>query len=590
MENNSENKFYSDYWNKIYSDPQAIIDVENMGKEDFKKYETIFLNKINSFIKIIDGSLEVDFSYSKSKYENDDNVILLPIEQFKNKTQDGKLLDITIGALLIIAILKKDREVFCILKEKMNVFFDEDANSYLRMASLLYLHVIFNKNRNILLDSYPGLNIYINKYIDYSQDTPYSKLVSLFSKDADSTGPFKFFAILKELELDKNNSMYLNKFETMKDKIISQLLNLELNDLGDACFQLASHFKNKDTQILTTGTPISRLFYSKQNISIGGNVPIETTGKDDSEFKAGKKNDKYAPKIVIGEVKDNFVKLYDFDTLDVAPITEAIIESLEILNFDVNSWNEYSLKSGEVDEASLERLYLKDDNIFYQVEDEKTMNIRLTLLLDESYSMQANIPGYIADNAIKKYYNSDEDMNVCITRSGVVRKLSVAFCEALKEIKNVKLNIYGHAGPDPVCTIYPYVTDDTPPDDYNKVSFLCQSKLHNLDGFALEYVGGELTKTTSNYKKDILFMFTDGEPSVSDYSGDTAINHLIEVIQNYEAHGISIYGIGIGDDAFSMKQGEEVFGKNKYILLENFSLEIVSQKISAFLGNMATEL
>ena len=574
-------KAYSSYWNSVCNDPTAEINIKKMSSAESLLYVQKLIKKVDSVVKILRPEITVDLSSNYHSYDPEDlkNVILIPNDLLLKVKKDGELTDAITGLALSISFLKLKEEIYNDMQSKFFIFSSDEEDVDVRLGALLYIHIMFYLTREKMLRENPGFNNYVKHYINYVQNMSYSSLISIFNGDLKKDS-YKFAAILKELELDKNNCMDLGDFDFFKNKIINDLslLHKSPDILFAACIQVSKFFPAKHLPLLL-GTPISNLFNSVGNIfapPTDGDSKPDT--EEDEDSYCHKKEAFFKPSInVISEIDTEYNNLYDFDAEEVSGVTESIVDSLFILNFEEEKWNEHSLKSGEIDEGVFEKIYLNDDSVFYRTQTEPDMKVRVTLLIDESYSMCA-IDNGIIDNALSKY----KETEILVTRSAVVRKLSVAFCEATKQLENLSINIYGHAGPDPTCSIYEYVNESSTEDDYKKISYLMISKLHNFDGFALKHVLDELDKTSSAYTHDILFMFTDGEPSAAQYSGEIVTQHMIEVISSSM---IPVYGIGIGSEAFLHEEGEEIFGANKYLLLEDFNLSTIAQKLSAFLSN-----
>jgi nitric oxide reductase activation protein len=278
-------------------------------------------------------------------------------------------------------------------------------------------------------------------------------------------------------------------------------------------------------------------------------------------------------------------KLYEYDCQDVREVSEAIEEALEILNRPETCWDEYSLRNGEIDEGGLHKLIDDSDDVFYRVETLPKMRVQVSLVLDESGSMACYVSdeedNIKQDDALTKLHGS----GCVLRRDGVARKLATAFAEGTKNIDGVSLSIYGHAGPHPVCRVYEYVNERTDESQFHRIAHIT-NRLHNYDGYAILTAGERMLVDDGDYDRRIMFIISDGEPSVSSYTGEEAQKHITSVVRYLNECGVETYTIGV-DNAFPPGRGQEMYGENRVVILPNFDLSEVSAIISAFLEEIS---
>jgi len=197
-----------------------------------------------------------------------------------------------------------------------------------------------------------------------------------------------------------------------------------------------------------------------------------------------------------------------------------------------------SQKRGKLDKGKL-AMVNSTDRIYKQTFTDKSSNVSICLLVDESGSM--NGPGITAAKA-----------------------LACLFSEAFTGSKTVDLHVYGHTAQErysdgPVCTIRKYPTKQSISD----IKARCQ----NLDGAAIYGTAQEFLKVATGEQK-LMIILSDGNPYGSGYSGSSAVNHTKECVDAVEKLGIIPMQVAIASHVNSDRMFKRWFkftDMNKFI-------------------------
>lgn len=251
---------------------------------------------------------------------------------------------------------------------------------------------------------------------------------------------------------------------------------------------------------------------------------------------------------------------------------------------------EKALRSGYLDEGSLDKLCYNSDYVFERHEIVGKPQISVSLLIDESGSMN--------------YYNGFTGA----VRYGLARNCAIVLYEALKTIEGVQVAVYGHTadshwikndidthyrtekqitkkGVDMDCVLIKYIT---PTEGNANGLATVTARANNADGYAMHFAAQDILRwADSNNNKNYMFVISDGEPHASAYGSKAASDHMNKVIANASALGVEIYGIGI-DNAFSAAAADKMYGPGRCVVIKDVksSVNIISNFINKQLGQM----
>jgi hypothetical protein len=253
---------------------------------------------------------------------------------------------------------------------------------------------------------------------------------------------------------------------------------------------------------------------------------------------------------------------------NLSPIIDMISDAVQFNNDEVRRWEDYSKRSGELDEGGLDKLSYNPERIFYLREEQPKPKVQLGILVDESGSMY----GQRAESA---------------------KKLAIILTEAFARVKGVDFYVYGHTGDSTGgidAEIIEYVTPETSLED--AVSLVRMAgRGQNYDSYAIKAVGERLLENATEYKRRILISISDGMPAGSAYGGKESLVHVHSVTKFLRAQGLETFGIGVDGAYNSCSRYFEgypvipfdMYGKGNCLDLPNFDPFEVAQKISTFL-------
>ena len=171
------------------------------------------------------------------------------------------------------------------------------------------------------------------------------------------------------------------------------------------------------------------------------------------------------------------------------PITKAAARALAFRANDA-SFPVHGLRSGDLDDGSLDKLMLNEDDpaVFERKEAVYRPEVAVGILVDESGSMREH------------------------DRVGQAQTVCVGLRNALVQMKGIKLSIYGHTQEDGsgTHTLREYVTDGKPKPD--NLVFM-EARGSNADGFAIMSVAKKLAEAYPSVRRRYLFVLSDGIPA-----------------------------------------------------------------------------
>lgn len=208
-----------------------------------------------------------------------------------------------------------------------------------------------------------------------------------------------------------------------------------------------------------------------------------------------------------------------------------------ILQFrpELPKWTERMLKSGQLSEDELYRHALGDYRVFERQVIETYPNAQVALLVDMSGSMN----GGIGD------YNSRR------SKLDIAQELTQLFVTALAGMEGVTPKVYGHTGD--LDGMASNGTGDfyelwEPGDSMARIGLI--TSMHhgdNFDGYAIEWVAGELLAEGGPSDQRLLVVMSDGYPSGHGYGSYEAENHVGRVTSWAEKQGIFVLQIAIDE-------------------------------------------
>lgn len=137
----------------------------------------------------------------------------------------------------------------------------------------------------------------------------------------------------------------------------------------------------------------------------------------------------------------------------------------------------------------------------------------------------------------------DESGSMGGSRIDAARDTAVLINEALGNIPQVELFIYGHSGDMKryhSTEMYVYREKDYKP----KFSLgSCRARCENRDGVAIEEVARRVRKQTKN--PVLMFILSDGSPEAGGYYGETAMRHTKQCVERVEHMGFNVIQVCI---------------------------------------------
>ena len=177
-----------------------------------------------------------------------------------------------------------------------------------------------------------------------------------------------------------------------------------------------------------------------------------------------------------------------------------------------------SMRSGVLDTDKLAEAYQGVPTVYIREGEVKTDRISVCVLIDESGSMAG-------------------------TRIATAKDAAILINEAIGNIPNVDLFIYGHSGDQ----ITDYSTDlyiYREKGYQNKTALgSVQARCQNRDGVAIYEVARRVRKQTDN--PVLYFILSDGAPCAGRYSGESAIRHTKAMVEKTEKLGFYVVQVCI---------------------------------------------
>ena len=195
-----------------------------------------------------------------------------------------------------------------------------------------------------------------------------------------------------------------------------------------------------------------------------------------------------------------------------------------------------SMRSGVLDTNKLAEAYQGVSTVYMREGEVKTDKVAVCVLIDESGSMGGD-------------------------RIRAARDTAILINEAIGQVPNVELFIYGHSGDmkRPFSTeIYVYKEKG-----YNPRFSLgsCRARSQNRDGIAILETAKRVRKQTKN--PVLFFILSDGAPCAGAYGGSSAMDHVRSCVTKTEQLGFNVIQVCINH---SYDPGKMF---RNYVILEN---------------------
>lgn len=195
-----------------------------------------------------------------------------------------------------------------------------------------------------------------------------------------------------------------------------------------------------------------------------------------------------------------------------------------------------SMRSGVLDTNKLAEAYQGVSTVYMREGEVKTDKVAVCVLIDESGSMSGE-------------------------RIRAARDTSILINEAIGQVPNVELFIYGHSGDmkRPYSTeMYVYKEKG-----YNPRFSLgsCRARSQNRDGIAILETAKRVRKQTKN--PVLFFILSDGAPCAGAYGGSSAMDHVRRCVTKTEQLGFNVIQVCINH---SYDPGKMF---RNYVILEN---------------------
>lgn len=244
----------------------------------------------------------------------------------------------------------------------------------------------------------------------------------------------------------------------------------------------------------------------------------------------------------------------------------AIRNGMLFQNTDMRS-EVYGHRSGDVDDGSLHKLFLRDDHVMLRREIRDRKRIGITLLVDESGSMNRN------------------------NKTERARDVVITLLESIGRMPGIDIAVVGHSscsadrsGAWEDVQLYDYVKLGSR--DYSAV-MLTNHRSENLDSWAMMHTANRMRAEFTEHSRRLMFVISDGHPSGTTYGGDSARDHMKMVVDTFSRTGVQIYGIGVAN-AFDAYQARQMYGEGRAVVLSD--VESSAGVIARFVQQVAKKL
>jgi hypothetical protein len=242
----------------------------------------------------------------------------------------------------------------------------------------------------------------------------------------------------------------------------------------------------------------------------------------------------------------------------------AVKDCFRFHNTDAGLYS-YGLTAGGIDENSMFKVYMGENDRLYERRDVVTRKKWLvSILIDQSGSMG--------------------DISQGSTRQDQANQIAIIFGEALKSLADLDFSIYGFSTNGNSIDTFVYKDKEE-----SKMEALIAACPHSGTGigFHVAHVGDKMISQYGDYENKILFVVTDGEPNCSPTPTMDGYQHTRHCCELLRKRGIHVYGIGVAN-AFGVTNGERLFGAGQFCVINDIAgtLNILVGKVRSFLQRM----
>lgn len=259
---------------------------------------------------------------------------------------------------------------------------------------------------------------------------------------------------------------------------------------------------------------------------------------------------------------DSNSSMYNRD-LNRIPVRKArVLQNLFTMKNDSHTFTLKSMKSGKFDTSKLVEARAGVPTVYERMGVVSTDQICIGVLVDESGSMSGRGPG-------SGSYSSKP------TKIEMARQAAIYLNEVFGKLPNVDFFVYGHTEDDhDYSTIRVYREPGKKADHYAIGSM--QARGCNRDGEAIFACAKRMRTLTD--KKGIFLVISDGQPSGTEYSGQSAIEHTRLSVKKAEKLGFHVVQIAIDSRVPSEKMFTHFVKFNNIDDLPNDLVRFMSRK------------
>ena len=227
----------------------------------------------------------------------------------------------------------------------------------------------------------------------------------------------------------------------------------------------------------------------------------------------------------------------------------------------------FGVSNGIIHEASLYKLNLNSDEVFYKKTVNDTDKVSVCLLVDQSGSMGCSA--------------NYERNSTKITEAAEVAYVLAKLC---KDIKNLDLSVLGFSAQEHCNEARARLTStnkngevnmrliyDALDDKNNNIEDICHMRPHsnNLDGFSIWHAAKYMAFSRQERKRKVIIVISDGSPNGQGYDGECAMEHVNICRKDAKAKfGVDVYAIGIAN-AYSKEEGDKMYGAGRNIVISD---------------------
>lgn len=226
----------------------------------------------------------------------------------------------------------------------------------------------------------------------------------------------------------------------------------------------------------------------------------------------------------------------------------------------------FGMRSGAIHPASLYKVNLESDEVFYKKSIHEVEKVSVCLLVDQSGSMGCT---------------TDDGSKMKVTEAAEVAYVLAKLC---KDIKQLDLCVLGFSAQENSSEAYKklgsrnsdnevnmrLIYDNADPAN-NDISSICHIAHHanNLDGFSIWYASKYMNETRHSSKRKIVIVISDGSPNGRGYEGTAAEEHVNLCRKDAKNRfGVDVYAIGISG-AYSQYEGDKMYGAGRNIVIKD---------------------